>query len=72
MGDGGHMEREGAPFVSFCLSRGTLELRAHHHLEGGTLERRELLQGKRKGKQGSKASSKRQGQRKGKGKRLKG
>jgi hypothetical protein len=44
--------------VSFCLRRGALELSAHHHLEGGTLERREQDKGKAKARQGFKGTSK--------------
>jgi hypothetical protein len=40
--------------LSFCLRRGALELSVHHHLEGGTLERR--VQDQRQGK-GSKAQA---------------
>jgi hypothetical protein len=43
---------------SFFLRRGALKLSAHLSLEGGTLERRELQQGKSKGKQGLKAQAK--------------
>jgi hypothetical protein len=34
----------------FCLRMGALEKNAHHHLEGGTLERRVQDQGQGKGK----------------------
>jgi hypothetical protein len=52
-GKGGHI-----PLFVFFLRRGTLELSAHLHLEGGTLERRALQQEKRKGKERVKATSK--------------
>jgi hypothetical protein len=46
------------PFFGFFVRRGTLELSAHLHLEGGTLERRVIQQGKSKGKERVKSTRK--------------
>jgi hypothetical protein len=67
MGDGGHI-----PLFGFCLRRGALELSAYLHLEGGTLERRELQKGKIKGKTIVKGTSKEKVKAKAQGKRSKG
>jgi hypothetical protein len=43
--------KEGAPFGVLHEEGAHLRRGAHHHLVGGFLERRELLQGQDKGKQ---------------------
>jgi hypothetical protein len=72
MRSGGRKARRAHSIVEFLLEEGALELSAHHHLEGGTLERRGLQGQRQRAKARLKAQAKGKGQSKRQRERVKG